>query len=166
MHPMGSHGPAYWKRSLPQRKPFQPECTTNVLQQCDRQALVNAYDNSIVATDHLLAEGIAWLRARQDRYDPALLYVSDHGESLGENGLYLHGLPWAVAPREQTHVPMVAWLAAQTEQSASVRMACLRGRRDQSLSHDHLFHTVLGLLGVRAAEYKPALDLFAACPEP
>jgi lipid A ethanolaminephosphotransferase len=159
LHQMGSHGPAYAKRSPHDRKPFTPECTTNVLQQCERDALVNAYDNSIAYTDHMLAQAIGWLEQRADQHAPALLYVSDHGESLGENNLFLHGLPYAIAPREQTHVPMVLWMGNRTGWQAD----CLKGRSDAALSHDHLFHTVLGLVGVRAAEYSPALDALASC---
>ncbi len=159
LHQMGSHGPAYFKRSPPERKPFLPECTTNVLQHCDRAALVNAYDNSIVYTDHVLAEAIAWLQRQAGRHAPSLLYVSDHGESLGENNLYLHGLPYALAPREQTHVPMLLWPATREGWQAD----CMRRLRDAPLSHDNLFHTVLGLVGVGASEYRPALDAFAAC---
>jgi lipid A ethanolaminephosphotransferase len=159
LHQMGSHGPAYYKRSPTDRKPFQPECTTNVLQQCERDALVNAYDNSIVYTDHVLALAIDWLAARSAQHDTALLYVSDHGESLGENNLYLHGLPYAVAPRAQTHVPMLLWLPAQR----GTQLACIRAKRDVPLSHDNLFHTTLGLVGVTASEYRPALDLAAGC---
>jgi len=159
LHQMGSHGPAYYKRSPPQRKPFQPECTTNVLQQCDRAAVVNAYDNTIAYTDHVLAMTIAWLRAHGADAEPSLLYVSDHGESLGENNLYLHGLPYAVAPREQTHVPMLMWLPADR----GAQLACLQAKRDAPLSHDNLFHTVLGLAGVTASEYQPALDIGAGC---
>jgi lipid A ethanolaminephosphotransferase len=162
LHQMGSHGPAYAKRSPPDRKPFMPECTTNVLQQCERDALVNAYDNSIAYTDHVLAQAIGWLQQRADQHAPALLYVSDHGESLGENNLFLHGLPYAIAPREQTHVPMVLWLGTREGWQAD----CLQRQGDAALSHDHLFHTVLGLVGVRAAEYSPALDALAPCRAP
>ena len=159
LHQMGSHGPAYFKRSPPERKPFQPECTTNVLQQCDTKTLVNAYDNSIAYTDHVLAQTIGWLTQQQTRYDTALLYLSDHGESLGENNLYLHGLPYAVAPVEQKHVPMVLWQGPH----ARAQGACLAGQRDAALTHDNLFHSTLGLLGIRATEYKKSLDAFAAC---
>ena len=159
LHAMGSHGPAYFKRSPPQRKPFMPECTTNVLRECEPASLMNAYDNSIAYADHVLAQAVGWLQGQTKAHDPALLYVSDHGESLGENGLYLHGLPYAIAPREQTQVPMIAWLPA----GAPTRADCLVAQREQPLSHDHLFHTVLGLLRVTAAEYQPRLDAFAAC---
>ena len=160
LHQMGSHGPAYFKRSPANRKPFQPECTTNVLQQCAHEALINAYDNSIAYTDHVLAQSIDWLAQRRGDYDGALLYVSDHGESLGENNLYLHGLPYALAPREQTHVPMVMWLSPQ---AGGLSRDCVQAQRDRALSHDNLFHTVLGFVGVASSEYQPGLDLLAAC---
>ncbi|HJV61155.1 MAG TPA: phosphoethanolamine--lipid A transferase [Albitalea sp.] len=162
LHQMGSHGPAYYKRSPPAFKRFQPECTTNVLQQCAGDALINAYDNSIAYTDHVLAQAVSWLQSQSAHHDPALLYVSDHGESLGENNLFLHGLPYAVAPRDQTHVPMLLWVPAQH----AARLACLQSRRDAPASHDNLFHTVLGLVGVTASEYKPALDLTHGCAAP
>ncbi len=163
LHQMGSHGPAYYKRSPPQRKPYLPECSTNVLQQCAHEQLVNAFDNSIAYTDHVLARGIGWLAQQQDRFAPALLYVSDHGESLGENNLYLHGLPYAVAPREQKHVPWLMWLPPQTEVATGVRADCLRTQQDAVLTHDHLFHTVMGLVGVTSREYRQALDVSHAC---
>lgn len=159
LHQMGSHGPAYWLRSPENRKPFQPECTTNLLQHCGREELVNAYDNTIAYTDHVLAGGIAWLK-KQAGYAPSMLYVSDHGESLGENNLYLHGIPYALAPRVQTHVPFIAWTP-----DGALR-ACLKAKRDQPISHDHLFHMVLGTVGVRAAEYQPKLDLIGNCKAP
>ncbi len=166
LHQMGSHGPAYFKRSPPDRKPFQPECTTNVLQQCERTALIDAYDNSIAYTDLVLAQTIAWLQQQAPSYDTSMLYVSDHGESLGENNLYLHGLPYAVAPIEQKHVPMVLWLGSRVPAQAAAQRACLVGQRDAALTHDNLFHSTLGLLGIRGAEYKQNLDAFAICRAP
>ncbi len=163
LHQMGSHGPAYYKRSPPQRKPFQPECTTNVLQQCAGESLGNAYDNSIAYTDHVLASLIAWLQVRPAQFDSEMLYVSDHGESLGENNLYLHGLPYALAPREQTHVPWIAWFSAGARAAQNLNWQCLLARRAEPLSHDHLFHTVLGGLGIAAAEYRRELDAYAPC---
>ena len=160
MHQMGSHGPAYWRRSPPDGKPFQPECESNALQQCDVQAVGNAYDNSIVYTDRVLAGAIDWLQRQRTAFEPTLLYVSDHGESLGEKGLYLHGLPYGVAPREQKHVPLIVWTPSPQ------RTQCLATLRDQPLSHDHLFHSVAGALGIRASEYHAGLDLFAPCRAP
>ena len=163
LHQMGSHGPAYWKRSPTDRKPFQPECQTNVLQQCDRQALINGYDNSIAYTDHVLASAITWLQKRTSTNEPAMFYMSDHGESLGENNLYLHGLPYAFAPREQKHVPMVMWLPPA---ATSSKPDCLTAQLNTRFSHDNLSHTVLGLMGVQTEVYRPALDVSAPCRAP
>ena len=163
LHQMGSHGPAYYKRSPPQRKPFQPECATSVLQKCSQDELVNAFDNSIAYTDHVLARSVAWLSQQHAHFAPVLLYVSDHGESLGENNLYLHGMPYAVAPREQKHVPLLVWWPPQTEAATGVRADCLRAQQDAVLTHDHLFHTVMGWLGVSSREYRPALDVAHPC---
>ncbi|MBA3774852.1 MAG: phosphoethanolamine--lipid A transferase [Betaproteobacteria bacterium] len=163
MHQMGSHGPAYWQRSPSTRKPFQPECTSNALQQCEQQQLINSYDNSIAYTDHVLASAIGWLKGQSGDYDPALLYVSDHGESLGENNLYLHGLPYAIAPHEQKHVPMIAWLPSGSAGPHGLDATCLRGLLDAPLSHDHLFHTMLGLARIAASEYRSVLDAFSPC---
>ncbi|RZJ09473.1 MAG: phosphoethanolamine--lipid A transferase [Rubrivivax sp.] len=163
MHQMGSHGPAYFKRSPPDLKPFQPECQRTLLQECDRQAVINAYDNTLVTTDRLLARSIAWLQTQQARFDTGMLYVSDHGESLGENGLYLHGMPYAMAPKEQTHVPMVLWVPEGGALASSLKPGCLAGLRDTPVSHDNLFHTAMGWVGVRADVYKPERDLLAGC---
>lgn len=159
LHQMGSHGPAYFKRSPPAQKHFAPECRSNTLQDCPRQNLLNAYDNSIVYTDFVLNESIQWLESHAATARGALLYVSDHGESLGENNLYLHGLPYAVAPKYQKHVPWIAWHAPDF----GVQTACLQARKKQSLSHDNLFHTVLGMMQVQTVLYQPALDAYSAC---
>ncbi|HEY9109506.1 MAG TPA: phosphoethanolamine--lipid A transferase [Roseateles sp.] len=163
MHQMGSHGPAYFKRSPADLKPFQPECRSNQLQDCERQQVVNGYDNTIVTTDRLLARSIAWLRTQGSRFDAGMLYVSDHGESLGENGLYLHGMPYAMAPREQTHVPMVLWVSEGGALAASLKPGCLAALRDKPASHDNLFHTAMGWVGARADVYKAEWDLLASC---
>lgn len=162
MHQMGSHGPAYFKRSPPDLKPFQPECKSNALQQCPREQVVNGYDNTLVTTDRLLARSIAWLQAQQ-AFDVGMLYVSDHGESLGENGLYLHGMPYAMAPAEQTHVPMVLWVPEGGGLAASLKPGCLQGLRDKPASHDNLFHTAMGWVGARSDVYKADWDLLAGC---
>ena len=165
LHQMGSHGPAYFRRSPPAFKKFMPECSSNVLQNCAREHLVNTYDNSIVYTDHLLASTVRWLQAsgRQKPVDTALLYVSDHGESLGENNLYLHGLPYALAPRFQTHVPMLTWLSPTMQTRLALRPGCLQQMAGAPLTHDNLFHSMLGLLDINTALRQPALDLFSAC---
>ena len=163
MHQMGSHGPAYYLRSPPAYKRFLPECTSNNLQDCSQAELVNAYDNTIAYTDHFLASTVAWLKARQDRFDTAMLYVADHGESLGENNLYLHGMPFSIAPDVQKQVPWITWLSPGFEQRGGVRIDCVRGRRDVPLTHDNYFHSVLGLLQVSTQVYDRRLDAYAPC---
>lgn len=163
MHQMGSHGPAYFKRSPPDLKPFQPECRSNELQRCPREHVVNSYDNTIATTDRLLARAIGWLQTQQAQFDTGMLYVSDHGESLGENGLFLHGMPYAIAPREQTHVPMLLWLPEGGALAASLKPGCVQALRDKPASHDNLFHTVMGWVGARADAYQADWDLLAAC---
>jgi lipid A ethanolaminephosphotransferase len=162
LHQMGSHGPAYAQRSPAAFKRFLPECASSHLPDCSAQALRNAYDNSIVYTDHVLASAIRWLRQRSD-HDTALVYVSDHGESLGEGNLYLHGLPYALAPDVQKHVAWITWLSPGMEKRTGISSACLRDRADVRLSHDSLFHSVLGLLGVRTKAYQRKLDPYAPC---
>ena len=163
LHQMGSHGPAYYLRTPADRKPFQPECRSNALQQCPLDEVRNAYDNTIAYTDHVLAKAIDWLGTQQSRFDPSLLYVSDHGESLGENNLFLHGMPYALAPKQQKHVPLILWLPAQTRQSQRLDEACLTQRRDTPMSHDGLYHTVLSLSGVQTSVYRKDWDWVGAC---
>jgi lipid A ethanolaminephosphotransferase len=125
--------------------------------------LRNAYDNTIAYTDHVLASTVRWLQGRLD-YDTALLYVSDHGESLGENNLYLHGLPYALAPDVQKHVPWITWLSPGFSEQSAVNAQCLQGRLDEHITHDHLFHSVLGLMQVGTSAYRRSLDAYAGCP--
>ncbi|MCP5218324.1 MAG: phosphoethanolamine--lipid A transferase [Burkholderiaceae bacterium] len=163
MHQMGSHGPAYYKRSPAAFKKFAPECTTNALQQCSREQVVNAYDNTIVYTDHFLASSIDWLKAHEAHWAPALMYLSDHGESLGENNLYLHGLPYRFAPDVQKHIPWIFWLSPSFQQQSGITLGCLGKLRDEQVSQDDYFHTVLGLLGVATRVYQPARDMGVMC---
>jgi lipid A ethanolaminephosphotransferase len=163
MHQMGSHGPAYFKRTPAAFKPFTPECTDTSLSQCDRAQVVNAYDNTIVFTDYFLSRVIGWLKTQEKVSTPAMLYVADHGESLGEKNIYLHGLPYSVAPPEQTTVPMITWLSPGFEQRSRVSTRCLQAARNQPLSHDNLFHSVLGLMAVKTTAYQRERDVFAAC---
>ena len=163
LHMMGNHGPAYFRRYPAEFRKFVPDCATAELRDCSRQEVVNAYDNAILYTDHVLAQIIATLSAESPRLDSAMLYVSDHGESLGENGLYLHGIPYSIAPDLQTHVPMIVWLSSTMTDSGDVDERCLRGKADASLSHDNVFHSMLGLLDVSTSAYRADRDLFDGC---
>jgi lipid A ethanolaminephosphotransferase len=163
MHQMGSHGPAYYKRSPKAFKKFLPECTSNALQECGQAQVVNAYDNTILYTDHFLGQTLQWLKATGKTSAPALIYLSDHGESLGENNLYLHGLPYRMAPDVQKHVPWITWLSPEFEQFSGITTACLKQQADAPVSHDNYFHSVLGVLGVQTSVYQKALDIYAGC---
>lgn len=162
LHMMGNHGPAYYRRYPPEFRRFTPDCATAELRACSREQVVNAYDNAILYADHVLA-GLVNALAGARTLDTALLYVSDHGESLGENGLYLHGLPYSIAPDTQTHVPMIAWLSPSFAADHAVDTRCVRAKEGDELSHDNLFHSVLGLLDVQTRVYKPARDIFEGC---
>lgn len=162
-HQIGSHGPAYYKRHPQIAEKFTPTCKTNQLQNCSPEEIRNAYDNSIVYTDQILARQIAVLQAASDRFDTALVYVSDHGESLGEKNLYLHGAPYVFAPKEQTHVPFILWMSPGYQQRFAVNGECLRQHLGQPYSHDNLYHTVLGMAAVRNAHYRPENDMLAHC---
>jgi len=165
LHPLGVHGPAYFERYPPAFRHFTPTCDTPDLGHCSREQIRNSYDNGVLYTDHVLASTIETLADMQD-YDTALLYVSDHGESLGEKGLYLHGVPRAIAPPEQTRVPMLMWFSAGFASARGIDLACLRRRARAPASHDNLFSSVLDLMQVHTTLYQPAQDLFAGCFRP
>jgi lipid A ethanolaminephosphotransferase len=162
MHQLGNHGPSYYKRYPLRLRRFTPTCDSDDLGDCSREQIVNSYDNAVLYTDEFVARMIRMLSA-QDSHDAALIYVSDHGESLGEGGLYLHGLPYAIAPATQTRVPMIMWLSPGLTAAQGIDVACLRQRAARPASHDNLFHSVLGLLMVDTQAYVPTLDLFASC---
>ncbi|MDR7134285.1 lipid A ethanolaminephosphotransferase [Lysobacter niastensis] len=162
LHQLGNHGPAYYKRYPTHLRRFTPVCETSELGDCSQQQIVNAYDNAVLHTDEFLASTIRMLAAQTDR-DTALIYLSDHGESLGENGLYLHGVPYAIAPETQTRVPMVMWLSSGFAASRGIDMQCMKREAQAPASQDNLFHSVLGLMQVSTPEYDGQRDLFRAC---
>lgn len=163
LHMKGSHGPAYYKRYPPAFEKFTPVCHDSQLDRCSQESIINAYDNTLLYTDHVLGEAIDILQRNGERLDTALLYLSDHGESLGENGIYLHGLPYAMAPQEQTHIPMVLWLSRGMQVRQDIATDCLEAKLEQPASQDNLFHSVLGLMDVHTKAYQAPLDLFRSC---
>ena len=162
LHQLGNHGPGYYQRYPESLRRFKPDCRTADLGECSRQEIVNAYDNAVLATDDFLARTVALLESDKSR-DSAMIYVSDHGESLGENNLYLHGIPEAIAPDTQLRVPMVMWMSPGMKESQHLERSCLKEKSMGAVSHDNLFHSVLGLMQVKTNEYVPALDLFSPC---
>jgi lipid A ethanolaminephosphotransferase len=162
-HQKGSHGPFYAERYPPKFEKFQPACRSNQLQHCSEQEITNAYDNTIAYTDHVLASQIRMLREASARLDSVLIYVSDHGESLGENGIYLHGMPYAFAPAAQKQVPMLMWTSEGYLRRAQLQPDCLRTEARLPVSHDFFYHTVLGAAELRNQAYDRHLDLIAGC---
>ena len=159
LHQMGNHGPAYYNRYPEEFKKFLPVCETNQLEDCDTSSIVNAYDNALLYTDFFLNEVIDFLKPYDDKFETAMLYMSDHGESLGEYGLYLHGLPNFMAPASQREVGAMLWLGAGYD----VSIDSLMPGRDMPISHDNYFHTVLGLMEIETDIYDAGLDLLRCC---
>ncbi|MCW5636785.1 MAG: phosphoethanolamine--lipid A transferase [Rubrivivax sp.] len=163
LHQIGNHGPAYHRRVPASFVRFVPTCADDDLRRCSTEQIVNAYDNALLYTDHVLARLIGELRALAPRVDSAVVYVSDHGESLGEHGLFLHGMPWAIAPSVQTKVPMVMWFSDGFAAARGLDPRCLARRAALPATHDHLFHTVLGLFDVQTTAREMPLDLVQGC---
>ena len=153
LHQMGSHGPAYHRRYPREFEKFTPACQSGELADCTRQEIINAYDNTILYTDHFLSKVIGLLKANSPKYETAMFYVSDHGESLGESGIYLHGMPYSFAPEAQTHVPVIAWIG----ESSDIDFAQSFALKDQVNSHDAVFDTLLAVFEV-TTELLPASD--------
>lgn len=162
LHQMGSHGPAYFKRSKAPYQPFQPTCNSNAIQGCSTEELKNSYDNSIVYTDHVLAQIVETLK-QQTQYQTGFWYLSDHGESTGEHGLYLHGAPYSMAPTQQTHVPMLMWFSDAWKQQNTHQVSCLKGQTSQTRSQDHLFPSLLSLLDIKTQVIEAKNDMLAQC---
>lgn len=163
LHQLGSHGPAYFARYPEEFRRFQPDCRANDFGSCSPEEIRNAYDNTILYTDHVVSTVIDKLKRRSDRLAASVVYLSDHGESLGENGIYLHGAPYFIAPPQQTHVPFLVWLSQDLQTSAGYDMGCLAKNANGERSHDNFFHSVLGLMDVATKVYQPELDVFSGC---
>ena len=156
LHSMGNHGPAYYKRYPAAFKKFTPECQTNELSDCSPEEINNAYDNAILYTDYFLNKVITFLKQNDTKFATTMLYVSDHGESLGENNIYLHGMPNFLAPKEQRHVPMIMWVGKNFQ---TVKIADLKAKKDRPFSHDNISQTLLGLMEIESKLYVKDLDI-------
>lgn len=165
LHQMGSHGPAYYKRSPPPFQRFQPMCNSKAIQGCSQQELINSYDNSIAYTDHVLSATIDTLK-HLHHYQSAFWYLSDHGESTGEHGLYLHGSPYAIAPQQQTHIPMILWFSPQWQKHNIQHVNCLKHSQQKILSQDDLFSTLLNVLDIKSNVMRSEFNLLQQCNIP
>lgn len=158
LHMMGNHGPAYYKRYPKAFEKFTPVCKTNQLEECSPESISNAYDNAILYTDYFLSKVISFLKTYSIDHATAMFYISDHGESLGENNLYLHGLPYFMAPDTQTHVASIAWFEGKIEEDIDVDK--LRNFSNKPFTQDNLFQSLLGLFEVETKLYDPKMDMF------
>jgi lipid A ethanolaminephosphotransferase len=156
LHQMGQHGPAYYKRYPLEFEKFKPVCKTNQLENCSQEELNNTYDNAILYTDYFLSEVIQFLKNYDKNFETGMLYVSDHGESLGENGIYLHGLPNFIAPDTQRHVPVILWAGENYDE---VNISEITKKQHKKYTHDNIFHTILGLLEIEVPEYIQKMDI-------
>lgn len=162
LHQMGNHGPAYYKRYPNRFEVFKPACHTNQLESCSTVEIDNAYDNAILYTDYFLEQTITLLKQNNNQFEAALFYVSDHGESLGEYGMYLHGLPTAIAPDAQRHVPAIFWFGSNFD---DIDLAGLKREIDKKYTHENVFHTILGLMEIETEIYNPEQDIITHLPE-
>ncbi|MBV5305636.1 MAG: phosphoethanolamine--lipid A transferase [Desulfobulbaceae bacterium] len=155
LHQMGNHGPAYYKRYPKGFEQFTPVCKNNQLEQCSPDEINNAYDNCILYTDFFLSKTIDLLKKNDQHFETALFYISDHGESLGEYGVYLHGMPYPLAPESQKHIAAILWFG----ENFHINRDTLKSEAQQTYSHDNLFHTLLGALEIHTESYVSALDI-------
>ena len=162
LHQLGSHGPAYFQRYPERFARFTPICKSVELHKCTQQELRNSYDNSVLYSDYVLAKMIAML-AERTQLNTALMFVSDHGESTGESGYFLHGAPYAFAPKEQTQVPMFFWFSEAFKAQRNLQDACMQARLAAPTSHDALFPMLLGVLDISTNAYRAEADPFSPC---
>lgn len=164
LHVNGSHGPTYFERYGEQFRQFLPDCQRSDIQNCSDQEIINSYDNTILHTDYLISQLISKTEQITDNWDASLVYISDHGESLGESGIYLHGMPYSFAPEEQTKVPWMFWFSEGVQEADSLEMGCVEERASSGIySHDNFFDTLLGMMDVRTLVYREGLDVLAPC---
>ena len=163
LHQKGSHGPAYYLRYPREFEKFSPVCKTESFNECSIEEIKNAYDNTIYYTSYIINKTIEILQKYENDFNVSLIYVSDHGQSLGENGLYLHGAPYNFSPDEQRHIPYIMWLSKNFADNFKIDRECLNLQRNEHFSQDNIFHSILGLFGIETKYYNADLDLFKNC---
>jgi lipid A ethanolaminephosphotransferase len=161
LHQSGSHGPDYYNHYPPDAEKFTPACRSVQVQDCSSEELVNAYDNTIVYTDRFLSKTITVLRSLPTK-STMMMYASDHGESLGEHGLYLHGTPYSLAPDVQKVIPYIVWMSPAFKQHKTLAAEAALGQAQHA--HETIFHSIMGAFDMRSDIYKPQLDIFADVP--
>jgi len=163
LHQRGSHGPDYYNMYPKSFEKYKPVCKTNILPKCKKQELINAFDNTIEYTSYFLAHTINKLESMSNKYNILMIYSSDHGESLGEDKVYLHSAIYKNAPAEQTHIPFLIWMPENTQNNLGYDIKCLQKIAENRFSHDNIFHTILGFSGAKTTSYNAGLDILAKC---
>lgn len=163
LHPKGSHGPAYYLRYPKEFEKFKPTCKTIQLQKCSQEELDNSYDNTIVYADYIIDKTISLLEKLPKGTNTSLIYISDHGESLGENNIYLHGTPYMIAPEVQKHIPFLIWMSEQQKKVGKIDYDCLKEKQNHPYSHDNIFHSMLGYMNIKTSHYDARKDIFNSC---
>jgi lipid A ethanolaminephosphotransferase len=156
LHQMGNHGPAYYQRYPKAFEIYKPVCMTNELSKCDMQSVINGYDNAIRYTDYFLNAVIDTLKSYEQDYNVVMVYISDHGESLGENNVYLHGLPYGIAPNAQKQVPVIIW----SPKNNGINTKSLSDMTNQPVSHDFITPTLLHFFGITTQEVQSEPTFF------
>lgn len=163
LHQRGSHGPAYHEHYPESSELYTPVCTTQSLGECSQESLINVYDNSIHYTSAFLSMIIEKLQNLSKEYNTVLIYASDHGESLGEDGRFLHAAPYDTAPAYQKDIPFFVWMPNDTAQALNIDTNCLKNKIRNPYSHDNIYHSVLGLSGIETSTYDAEADIFSSC---
>jgi len=163
LHTMGSHGPAYYKRVPDDLKFIQPACESDDFSNCTDEEITNAYNNSVLYTKHVIGRGIDELEKISEEYNTLLIYLSDHGESTGGNGYYLHGLPYFMAPDVQKHIPALIWMSDTFITSHKIDFDCMLDKKDEPFSHDYFSHTLINILDIETIVYNKDLNLLDQC---
>jgi lipid A ethanolaminephosphotransferase len=151
LHTSTSHGPQYASKYPKEFEVYKPVAKNVEEGEKNVGMLVNAYDNTIRYTDFLLDSLINTLRTMSD-WKSCMIFISDHGESLGENKMFMHGLPMKLAPKEQYEIPFLVW--------TSENFRAYKSELPAVLDQHYIFHSVLNLLSIQSPAYNENQDIF------
>ena len=166
LHTSTSHGPKYADKYPKAFEVYKPVARNVEEGEKNLGMLINAYDNTIRYTDFLLDGLINTLRSMTD-WNSAMIFISDHGESLGENKMFMHGLPMKLAPKVQYEIPFLVWTSEgfRDYKQTSNRQDAPEGELPALLDQHYIFHSVLNLLSIQSPAYNKDYDIFKIVKE-